>query len=57
MQYVFISLPSVLDLVNGFRNNKLTVHHVTLRSHAKAFITSPRLLTIEECSIAIAVNK
>ena len=29
---------SVSDLANGFRNNKLTVHHATLRSHAKAFI-------------------
>ena len=29
----------VSDLVNGLRNNKLTVHHATLRSHAKAFIT------------------
>ena len=31
-------LRSVSDLVNGLRNNKQTVHHVTLRSHAKAFI-------------------
>ena len=30
---------SVSDLVKGLRNNKLTVHHATLRSHAKAFIT------------------
>ena len=30
---------SISDLVNGLRNNKLTVHQATLRSHAKAFIT------------------
>ena len=29
----------VSDLVNGLRNNKITVHHATLRSHAKAFNT------------------
>ena len=27
----------VSDLVNGLRNNKLTVHHAILRSHVKAF--------------------
>ena len=32
-------VPSVSDLVNGLTNNKLTVHHATLRSHDKAFIT------------------
>ena len=30
---------SVSDLVNGLRNYKRTVHHATLRPHAKAFIT------------------
>ena len=30
---------SVSDFVNGVRNNKLTVHHTQLRSHAKAYIT------------------
>ena len=30
---------SVSDLVNGLRNNKLTVHLATLRSLTSAFIT------------------
>ena len=30
---------SVSDLVNGLKNNKLTVHHATLQSHALALIT------------------
>ena len=34
---------SVSDLVNGLRIYKMTVHHATSRSHAKAFITSLRL--------------
>ena len=29
----------VSHLVNDLRNNKLTVHHATFRSHAKALIT------------------
>ena len=29
----------VSDFVNDLRNNKLTVHHAKLRSHAKSFIT------------------
>ena len=29
----------VSDLENGLRNNKLTVHHAILRSHAEAFTT------------------
>ena len=43
-------------------NLKLTVHHATLRSHDKAFITRFKsifvaYLPIEECSIGIAANK
>ena len=49
---------SVSDLVNGLRKNKLTVHHATLRYHAKAFITGFLAYSpIEECSIGIVVNK
>ena len=29
----------VSDLVNGLRNNNITVHHAIFRSHASAFIT------------------
>ena len=35
--------PSVSNLVNGLRNNKLTVHHAILQSHAKALITRLKL--------------
>ena len=28
----------VSDLVQGLKNNKLTVHHATLRSHAHVYI-------------------
>ena len=30
---------SASDLVDGLRNNKLTLNHATLRSHVKAFTT------------------
>ena len=58
-----LGVRSVSDLVNGLRNNKLTVHHATLRSHGKAFISfffksiALAYSPIEECSIGIAVNK
>ena len=37
--YIYRGERLVSDLVNGLRNNKLTVHHATLRSHAQTFIT------------------
>ena len=51
---------SISDLVNDLRNNKLTVHHATLQSHAIYYMIKSIFLAyspIEECSIDIAVNK